>query len=65
MTGKLVINAIVFNTTMYCKLSGLFTEATWKTWSAAGFYPYLDIVFKALEQTADVWQRLACNASFR
>jgi L-fuconolactonase len=30
-----------------CKLSGLFTEATWKAWSAADFYPYLDVVFKA------------------
>ena len=30
-----------------CKLSGLFTEANWKEWSAADFYPYLDVVFKA------------------
>ena len=32
---------------VYCKLSGLFTEATWKEWSAADFYPYLDVVFDA------------------
>lgn len=32
---------------VYCKLSGLFTEAKWKEWSPAEFYPYLDIVFKA------------------
>lgn len=32
---------------VYCKLSGLFTEAAWKTWSAAEFYPYLDVVFEA------------------
>ncbi len=32
---------------VYCKLSGLFTEAKWKSWSPADFYPYLDIVFKA------------------
>ena len=31
---------------VYCKLSGLFTEAKWKEWSAADFYPYLDVVFK-------------------
>ncbi|MBX2923007.1 MAG: amidohydrolase family protein [Chitinophagaceae bacterium] len=30
-----------------CKLSGLFTEAVWKEWSAGDFYPYLDVVFEA------------------
>lgn len=30
-----------------CKLSGLLTEAKWKNWSAADFYPYLDVVFEA------------------
>ena len=30
-----------------CKLSGLFTETTWKEWSASDFYPYLDVVFDA------------------
>jgi L-fuconolactonase len=30
-----------------CKLSGLFTETTWKEWSASDFYPYLDVVFEA------------------
>ncbi|MGN6440025.1 MAG: amidohydrolase family protein [Agriterribacter sp.] len=32
---------------IYCKLSGLFTEAAWKEWSAGDFYPYLDVVFEA------------------
>ncbi len=32
---------------VYCKLSGLFTEARWKEWSPAEFYPYLDVVFEA------------------
>ncbi|MEP7375446.1 MAG: amidohydrolase family protein [Chitinophagaceae bacterium] len=32
---------------VYCKLSGLFTEAKWKQWNPAEFYPYLDVVFKA------------------
>lgn len=32
---------------VYCKLSGLLTEANWKQWSAADFYPYLDVVFEA------------------
>jgi len=30
-----------------CKLSGLFTEANWKSWSAGDFYPFLDVVFDA------------------
>ncbi|HKO79436.1 MAG TPA: amidohydrolase family protein [Chitinophagaceae bacterium] len=32
---------------VYCKLSGLFTEAKWKHWSPGEFYPYLDVVFDA------------------
>ncbi|PWU02417.1 MAG: amidohydrolase [Bacteroidetes bacterium] len=32
---------------VHCKLSGLFTEAHWKQWSPADFYPYLDVVFEA------------------
>jgi L-fuconolactonase len=32
---------------VYCKLSGLFTEAVWKEWEASDFYPYLDVVFEA------------------
>jgi L-fuconolactonase len=32
---------------VYCKLSGLFTEAKWKQWSPADFYPCLDTVFGA------------------
>lgn len=30
-----------------CKLSGLITEASWKSWSPGEFYPYLDVVFGA------------------
>jgi len=32
---------------VYCKLSGLFTEAAWKEWHSGDFYPYLDVVFEA------------------
>lgn len=32
---------------VYCKVSGLFTEAYWNEWSTADFYPYLDVVFDA------------------
>jgi L-fuconolactonase len=32
---------------VYCKLSGLITEANWKEWSPGDFYPYLDVVFES------------------
>lgn len=41
------IKEIAQQSNVYCKLSGLFTEAVWKEWSAADFYPYLDVVFEA------------------
>lgn len=44
---KVLMKEIAQQPNVYCKLSGLFTEAAWKTWSAAEFYPYLDAVFDA------------------
>lgn len=41
------MNEIATYPNVYCKLSGLFTEANWKQWSPSDFYPYLDVVFKA------------------
>lgn len=41
------VQMIAQNPNIYCKLSGLFTEAQWKEWHAADFYPYLDVVFEA------------------
>jgi L-fuconolactonase len=32
---------------IYCKLSGMVTEARWKHWQPGDFYPYLDVVFDA------------------
>lgn len=32
---------------VYCKLSGLITEADWRSWSADACRPYLDVVFEA------------------
>jgi len=32
---------------VYCKLSGMVTEAEWKGWKADEFKPYLDVVFDA------------------
>ncbi|HTE24522.1 amidohydrolase family protein [Flavitalea sp.] len=46
-TWKKDITEIAGHPNVYCKLSGLFTEANWKNWSPGDFYPYLDVVFKA------------------
>ena len=32
---------------VWCKVSGMVTEAKWKAWKTADFRPYLDIVFEA------------------
>jgi len=32
---------------IYCKISGLVTEADWKNWKKEDFSPYLDLIFKA------------------
>jgi len=32
---------------VYCKISGMATEADWKTWSDAYLYPYMEIVLEA------------------
>ncbi|MBW7890695.1 MAG: amidohydrolase family protein [Chitinophagaceae bacterium] len=42
-----LMKEIAQNPNVYCKLSGLFTEARWKAWGAGDFYPYLDVVFEA------------------
>jgi L-fuconolactonase len=31
---------------LYCKVSGMVTEADWHNWQAADFIPYLDVVFE-------------------
>jgi len=41
------MRAIAANPNVYCKLSGLVTEADWHHWRAADFRPYLDVVFEA------------------
>ncbi|MEW6130805.1 MAG: amidohydrolase family protein [Acidobacteriota bacterium] len=32
---------------VYCKVSGMVTEADWQTWQAEDFKPYLDVIFEA------------------
>jgi len=38
---------IAQNKNVFCKVSGLVTEADWKHWKADDFKPYLDVVFDA------------------
>ena len=44
---KFLIREIAKHPNAYCKISGLFTQASWKQWSAGDFYPYLDVVFES------------------
>jgi L-fuconolactonase len=41
------LRAIAENRNVYCKVSGLVTEANWRRWTADDFRPYLDTVFEA------------------
>jgi L-fuconolactonase len=41
------IRALAANPRVYCKISGLITEADWNSWRADDFKPYLDVVFDA------------------
>lgn len=41
------MRAIAAHPNVYCKLSGIITEADWRNWSAEDCRPYLDVVFEA------------------
>ncbi len=41
------MRSLAQNRNVYCKVSGLVTEADWRNWSARDFLPYLDLVFDA------------------
>jgi L-fuconolactonase len=41
------IRILAHNPNLFCKLSGLVTEAKWTNWQPADFDPYLDVVFDA------------------
>ncbi|MEO6522591.1 MAG: amidohydrolase family protein [Mucilaginibacter sp.] len=41
------IRAVAKYENLYCKVSGMITEADWKNWKAEDFTPYLDVVFEA------------------
>ena len=45
---------------VYCKISGMVTEADWKNWKPEDFIPYLDVVVQYIwHQPNYVWLRLA------
>jgi L-fuconolactonase len=41
------IEALSKNLNVYCKVSGMLTEADWYSWKTEDFTPYLDVVFNA------------------
>lgn len=41
------ISNLAKNKNVYCKVSGLVTEADWQHWKVEGFTAYLDVVFEA------------------
>ncbi len=41
------MKAIAKHKNVYCKVSGMITEADYKTWTQAQLHPYLDLVFNA------------------
>jgi L-fuconolactonase len=44
---KKELKKLAVNTNLWCKLSGMVTEAEWKNQKPEDFYPYLDVVFEA------------------
>lgn len=42
---KQLMKVIAQNENVFCKISGLITEAIWNQWNEEAFYPYLDAVF--------------------
>ncbi|EHQ27771.1 amidohydrolase family protein [Mucilaginibacter paludis] len=41
------INTVAQHDNVWCKVSGMVTEADWKNWKAEDFFPYLDVAFEA------------------
>jgi L-fuconolactonase len=41
------IHMLAANHNVYCKVSGMVTEASWRNWAPEDFTPYLDVVFEA------------------
>ena len=62
------MRAIAQNQNVYCKLSGMVTEADWRHWKPDDFRPYLDIVFDAFGPDrlmfGSDWPVCLCAASY-
>ncbi|MDP4223310.1 MAG: amidohydrolase family protein, partial [Bacteroidota bacterium] len=41
------IQQLAFHPNVYCKLSGMVTEASWTGWRKKDFTPYLDVIFES------------------
>lgn len=41
------MKALAAHTNVYCKISGMVTEADWRNWTAADLHPYIDTVVQA------------------
>jgi L-fuconolactonase len=41
------LRALAAHANVWCKVSGMVTEANWHAWQLADFWPYLDVVFEA------------------
>jgi L-fuconolactonase len=41
------IRALAKHDNLYCKISGMVTEANWQNWKTEDFFPYLDVAFEA------------------
>ena len=49
------IEAISSFENVYCKISGMVTEADWKGWKPEDFFPYLDVVVKSFGTTRTMY----------
>lgn len=46
-TWKKHIHELANTPNVYCKVSGMVTEADWQNWKQSDFEPYLDVIFEA------------------
>ncbi|MES1160717.1 MAG: amidohydrolase family protein, partial [Bacteroidota bacterium] len=44
---KAAIRAVAIHENVYCKISGMVTEADWKQWKPEDLHPYIDTVVEA------------------
>jgi L-fuconolactonase len=63
------IRELARNRNVYCKLSGLVTEADWTSWSLEALRPYLDIAFEAFGADrlmfGSDWPVCLCAATYK